>query len=373
MSALMEENIISAMGANTNAESEMMGSSTEDQQSESIPEDIAPEGGFREPSREEMYEIEERIKRELHFVGLLDDEDVQELDEDEVSMELRRLQSSLRRIVEVNDRRKAVLRKLAFERLAQQEFNLVIEEINKQVEAMYQKRLKFARKNKKKVGFNMTHQSTEYIRTLLDRRRRLIEEFRPLFTSDKFTPQTHPVFDDLDDCGEWIDAVKVMADGDILSSYEEVRKKRQVHLEELRTAHTTTEGPDMMRDDVSVATESTAPALDTTSSTAPKPKKPRKPRAPADPNAVPKRRTYTKKKKKDGEVVDVGGDPSSLPAPTDFISPAVLVDGVMSITPSAILGNPTSSNNTSSDQLATLNAESNTTDMQDWLFNGFAS
>lgn len=129
LSALMEENILPP---------DDLGISDTDSQSASVDDSISPQN----ITKEEIFDVEERIKRELCFIGLLDENDLSsKSDEDEISIELRRLQNHLRKVVEINDRRKDIVKNFAIERMAFQEYNLVLEEINKQVEQAFQKRL----------------------------------------------------------------------------------------------------------------------------------------------------------------------------------------------------------------------------------------
>ena len=59
---------------------------------------------------------------------------------DEISMELRSLQNELRRTIELNNHRKRVVRELAIDQMAYQEYSMVVDEIDRQVDQAYQKR-----------------------------------------------------------------------------------------------------------------------------------------------------------------------------------------------------------------------------------------
>ncbi len=59
---------------------------------------------------------------------------------DEIGRELRRLQNDLRRLVELNNMRKRVVLNVALERLAYQECQNVVDELDKQIEQTFLKR-----------------------------------------------------------------------------------------------------------------------------------------------------------------------------------------------------------------------------------------
>jgi transcriptional adapter 3 len=101
------------------------------------------------PTREEMFNVEQRLKSELAYLGILDSSDMMDNQalaadpnnqDDEISIELKRLQGDLRRLTEVNDRRKLILREMVRDRLAYQEYLSVVEEMNRQIYTCYQRR-----------------------------------------------------------------------------------------------------------------------------------------------------------------------------------------------------------------------------------------
>lgn len=102
---------------------------------------------LKEQSKDELFSVEERIKSELKYVGLLDDGDMlttntasQSSNDDEVSVELRRLQADLRRLIELNNGRKRRVREVLLDHLAYQEYRMVLNELNRQIISSYQKR-----------------------------------------------------------------------------------------------------------------------------------------------------------------------------------------------------------------------------------------
>lgn len=130
----------SASAAGTEPPADLVPSDAED--SSSTFNSFTP---FRPPTKEEMYSIEQRLKSELIHIGLLDQQSLASIgavdsQADEISVELKRLQGDLRRLTDVNDRRKQILREMVRDRLAYQEYLSVVDEINRQVYACYQRR-----------------------------------------------------------------------------------------------------------------------------------------------------------------------------------------------------------------------------------------
>ncbi|KAJ2381257.1 Transcriptional regulator, partial [Coemansia sp. RSA 2603] len=87
------------------------------------------------PPSEDAAALEDRLARELRYIGILDDHDVDWADrqDDEVSAALRHLQRQLRVQTEINKQRCARLLPVAREHLGQQEYVQVIDELDKQV------------------------------------------------------------------------------------------------------------------------------------------------------------------------------------------------------------------------------------------------
>eukprot|EP00158_Paraphelidium_tribonemae_P006089 Partr_v1_DN27675_c1_g1_i1_m65189 putative transcriptional adaptor 3 len=198
LSALIEEDIIFDSSSQYRSDYAML-------------EPVSPSGvpatsNIREPSKEEMYSIEQRLKRELRILGLLEDEmDVDE-DDDEVSRELRRLQDELRRVTVVNRSRKQIVRERAIDQMALCEYRLVLDELDKQVEQAFLKRQRIIQKRKKKTSGSLP--APEGVHPLLERRRKLIEEFAPVLPPDLVSIPVESIFED--DGGEWLSTVSLI-------------------------------------------------------------------------------------------------------------------------------------------------------------------
>lgn len=273
---------------------------------------------------EEEYNIEERLKRELRYIGLLDDDDeeAQADTNDEISAELWRLQGDLRKLVLVNSRREQILEERAVVEMAWQEFNLVLDEINRQVESVYMKKFRNQpKKRKRQYG----RQAPEGVTALLDRRQRLIVEFAPLFPPSQYSAPTSSLFGD-----------DLMQLKDISYLHHPLPFPRAISnrsnlslLNGIKTEPLTEGSVNSSMDQVALPVE-TVPALpskpkkkltvesDSTIAEAPAAKKPKKPRAPrAEGDPPPKPRKPSKKKQAEMEAAA-----AQTVASTSFIPPA---------------------------------------------------
>ncbi|KAH7374993.1 histone acetyltransferase subunit 3 [Plectosphaerella cucumerina] len=99
-------------------------------------------------------QVDERIKQELRHIGFLPQEGNFESEydgafDDEVAARLRLLQSRLREQMLINGARKARLMELVKERMAHQEYQTILEDLDTQVQAAYLKRTRTMGKTKK--------------------------------------------------------------------------------------------------------------------------------------------------------------------------------------------------------------------------------
>ena len=86
--------------------------------------------------------FEERLKAELYHIGLIDKEQapVSSNADDEIVIELRKKQHELRHAVEVNMQRKEKLLEISRRWMGWQEYNNLLDEINKNIEQAFLKR-----------------------------------------------------------------------------------------------------------------------------------------------------------------------------------------------------------------------------------------
>lgn len=146
-------------------------------------------------------QVDERLKQELISIGFLPQEaeaDYDAHEDDEVAARLRLLQGQLKQQMLINGARKARLTELVRERLAQQEYQTILEDLDSQVQAAYLKRTRTMGKSKKKnrpggagggshaVGAGVARPGIgDQTKTLMDRRRRWISEISPIFDPQK--------------------------------------------------------------------------------------------------------------------------------------------------------------------------------------------
>lgn len=103
-------------------------------------------------------QMDERIKAELRYIGFLPDDaepDYAGHHDDDVAARLRYLQAELQRVSVENGARKARLLELVEERMAQQEYSTIADDLDTQLNQAYQKRhrnIGKGKKNPKKPG-----------------------------------------------------------------------------------------------------------------------------------------------------------------------------------------------------------------------------
>jgi len=97
--------------------------------------------------------MDERLKQELQYIGFIPQEgaeaDYDGAYDDEVAGRLRYLQDRLKQQMLINGARKAKLTDIVRERMAHQEYNTILEDLDTQVQAAYTKRTRTMGKSKK--------------------------------------------------------------------------------------------------------------------------------------------------------------------------------------------------------------------------------
>lgn len=151
----------------------------------------------------DFYSMEERLKRELKYIGIfmnlpsmdddkpkrpgniIDSDDwIIEKEDDEICSEIRALQEELKGSVIRNRQRKKYLIPILEDQLAYQEYCTILDDLDKQVDQAYIKRLKAKSKKKKTQEVTNTAQqqaANSGLRALLDKRRRWIDSIGKLF------------------------------------------------------------------------------------------------------------------------------------------------------------------------------------------------
>ncbi|KAI1178998.1 histone acetyltransferases subunit 3-domain-containing protein [Nemania sp. FL0916] len=148
-------------------------------------------------------QVDERIKQELRHIGFLPqdtfDGDFDGHYDDEVAARLRLLQDRLRQQILINGARKARLTELVRERMAHQEYQTILEDLDTQVQGAYLKRTRTMGKNKKPkrppagggghaaggAGAGMARPGIgDVTKTLMERRRRWIDSIGTVFDDE---------------------------------------------------------------------------------------------------------------------------------------------------------------------------------------------
>lgn len=181
--------------------------------------------------------FEERLKRELKYVGIYmnlpknennsygDDPDwLTGREDDEISAELRGLQSSLKAVTKRNQKRKEILKPLLERELAWEEYSSILDDLDKQIDQAYVKRIRAPKKKKKHHGSgsgNNTHHNinggasgnnasasqlaqqkaaNSSLKALLEKRQRWISKIGPIFDKPEIMKRIpkESVFKDMD-------------------------------------------------------------------------------------------------------------------------------------------------------------------------------
>lgn len=198
--------------------------------------------------------LEQRLKREFTYVGIMDvnkkkqgkrfskredemdlmddlddDENNEDLEidwvhgreDDEICQQMRVLQKKLRQVHKTNQARKRILLPIVKEQMAYQEFRQILEDLDKQVDQAYLKRIRNPKSKKKKQQANngsAVPQERPGLRVLLDKRNRWIDKIGPVFSSSPHDMKRVPsvsVFKDIEgsddesDGGEFDDSMFV--------------------------------------------------------------------------------------------------------------------------------------------------------------------
>ncbi|CCJ29610.1 unnamed protein product [Pneumocystis jirovecii] len=171
----------------------------------------------------DYHTLEERLKRELRYIGILGEKEIDwnNREDDEISSNLRSLQSQLRRQCAINSARKNKLIKLIKEHLAYQEYSVILNDLNKQLEQAFLRRFKSIEAKKKKTigNANSTDSGSgkiglsNHIHALMQRRKKWIEKVGSIFTPiEKYTRlPTDTIYDDFDNVNtdEIIDEIEI--------------------------------------------------------------------------------------------------------------------------------------------------------------------
>ncbi|PHH69663.1 hypothetical protein CDD80_6575 [Ophiocordyceps camponoti-rufipedis] len=153
--------------------------------------------------RLEYAQVDERLKQELRHIGFLPQEgfegDYDGHYDDEVAGRLRLLQGRLREQMLINGARKARLMELVRERMAHQEYQTILEDLDSQVQAAYTKRTRTMGKTKKTKRTGGAGGGSHFVgaaagtarpgigdltRTLMERRRRWIDTIGSVFDDE---------------------------------------------------------------------------------------------------------------------------------------------------------------------------------------------
>lgn len=154
----------------------------------------------------EYAQVDERLKQELRHIGFLPQEgfegDYDSHFDDEVAGRLRHLQARLKEQILINGARKTRLTELVRERMAHQEYQTILEDLDSQVQAAYLKRTRTMGKSKKTKRPGGAGGGSHFVggaagtarpgigdltKTLMERRRRWIDTIGSVFDDESLS------------------------------------------------------------------------------------------------------------------------------------------------------------------------------------------
>ena len=148
----------------------------------------------------DLMRLEERIRRELCYLGFLDPQenlDYNAKEDDDICGELRYMQKQLREQVAINDARKKRLLEIVRPYMAHQEFTTFLQEINSSLEQSFIKRYRVQKTKHRKKLTPIGKPLPENISKALQMRKDLIRKYGPFFPKDKFICPDKSIFADL--------------------------------------------------------------------------------------------------------------------------------------------------------------------------------
>ncbi|ORY92105.1 histone acetyltransferases subunit 3-domain-containing protein [Syncephalastrum racemosum] len=143
--------------------------------------------------------FEDRLKRELQYVGLLDidmDDEDDEMawyarEDDEISAELRQLGRELKEQVKINDFRKKRLLSVVDEQLQFEQYQQVLDTLDSQVEQCYTKRLRVQKSKKRKATSAPRSTLSEHTVAAMEKRAMWVSHVGKMFTQkNRVMPET---------------------------------------------------------------------------------------------------------------------------------------------------------------------------------------
>ncbi|KAI8146709.1 histone acetyltransferases subunit 3-domain-containing protein [Fennellomyces sp. T-0311] len=147
--------------------------------------------------------LEERLKRELQYIGLLDDEDDEddEMDwhareDDEISAHLRRLGRELEEQIKVNEFRKGRLLQVVDTQLQYDQYRQLLDVLDVQVEQSYLKRFRVQKAKKRKSGSAPKAALSEHTIQAMDKRTKCVTHFGAIFKDKNLVLPTKSIYDE---------------------------------------------------------------------------------------------------------------------------------------------------------------------------------
>ncbi|KAI9252368.1 histone acetyltransferases subunit 3-domain-containing protein, partial [Phascolomyces articulosus] len=147
---------------------------------------------------DEIVGMEERLMRELQYVGLLQSDamDWYAREDDEISAQLRRLGKELEEQIKVNEFRKGRLLQVVDTQLQYDQYRQVLDVLDVQVEQSYLKRFRVQKAKKRKSGSSSKTALSENTLTAMEKRNTCIKELGAIFKEKNCVLPTKSIYEE---------------------------------------------------------------------------------------------------------------------------------------------------------------------------------
>ncbi|KAI8895072.1 histone acetyltransferases subunit 3-domain-containing protein [Globomyces pollinis-pini] len=152
-------------------------------------------------TKAELSLFEERLKLELKHIGLIPPDSHHETDQNEITSQLLKHQEELRNQIRINSKRKSKLLTIAQEHMAYQEYNALLDDVNKNIESVYTKRFKtVTKKGTKKKLVRESRPLSDPVIHFVQNRKKLINDVGSVyFPKAKFELPSESIYQDIND------------------------------------------------------------------------------------------------------------------------------------------------------------------------------
>ncbi|KAI9020660.1 histone acetyltransferases subunit 3-domain-containing protein [Phycomyces nitens] len=152
---------------------------------------------------EQVAVFEERLKRELRYAGLFNEEDTDwyAREDDQLCAELRQLGRELKEQAKINEFRKKRLLQVVDQQLQYEQYRQVLDTLDNQVDQCYMKRFRTQKSKKRKAGSTPKSTLSENAVYAMEKRRKWTTALGPIFNKKNCVMPTVSIYEDQSEDG----------------------------------------------------------------------------------------------------------------------------------------------------------------------------